>query len=103
MRRFKLFDAFNETIWREHIVERKVLAESAAVDASRRAGMNLQRLQLRRECESFIEWLKVQRLLAGAVARQQQTLPWSIPQCKCEHAVEAGQTADIPSLVCFEK
>jgi hypothetical protein len=82
-----------------HVAEGKVFLDRLRVDAALELRMQQQRLELRAEYDASVGQLGVvQRLHAEAVARDEQRLAATIPDCEREHAVEALQALDAPFL-----
>ncbi len=64
----------------------------------RKSGMLLERFELGAEEKRFAGPAVVERLFAGAIARQVQRLLFAIPQAEREHAVEFFQRSlDAPA------
>ncbi len=93
-----LADAPVERAWRRHIPMREKLGDRSGVDGPVEPRVREDRLDLRAQHQPRIVFVDEQRLLAGAVAGQQQRAVARVPQREREHAVEARDSGGAPRL-----
>ncbi len=84
----QLVDALVESPRRGHVAVGQVLAQRQRVDVALDAGMPGQRLELRGEGEGATPLRPVERLLAEAIARQEEAARAEIVEREGPHAVE---------------
>ena len=99
-------DSGEHRVWRGHIAQCPIERECLAVQFAGLIGKFEQRLHFGREPELAGDLGPEQRLLTGAVAREQESFARLIPHRQSEHAVESRDRVGSMALVerhdCFD-
>src|SRR5438128_12524238 len=74
--------------WRRHVIYRQILSQCLKIERRPHRRVREQDFRLRREEQVFIKNAPIKRLLAEAIARQQQPATLRVPQRKSEHSIE---------------
>ena len=77
---------------RGNVAIRHVLVDRGEVGLGRNGGIGEQGLRLRAEDDHLVVQVIVERLLPGAVARQHERAPSTVPQRNREHPPQLGET-----------
>jgi hypothetical protein len=88
VRRRQLVDAGEDTVRGRHVLVAQILGETACIDVARAGRMLQERLELGTKEQLTPGVGPVERLLAHAVARQEECLALRVPDREREHAVQ---------------
>ena len=99
VRRCELRDAVEHRVGRGDVAERAVQGCGRGVHAARLVGIGEQRLDLRREPQLAVPLRPKQRLLASAVARENQPFVAVVPYRQAEHPLEPSDAVRAEAFI----
>jgi hypothetical protein len=95
----QLADSLEDRVLSRRVEERQVVVERGEVEARFHRAGRKERLDLAAEVQAAAALRVMQRLLPGAVAREQQRPSRLVPQRDAEHAAKAPERVFAPRLV----